>query len=154
MPQLTGAARAAPGRVRRPRPGPRATAHQVSLLKILLSGKKEWEKTFDAILDPIMVLDGDGRVIRANLQLARALGRTHRRSSTAQPYAELLGAAGRGTGDRFPAEPVDPIAESLADGRPRHVETRYARLPGLHEVTISPLGDGARRQGSWSSSRT
>src|SRR5688500_9598536 len=41
--------------------------HEVSLLKILISGKREWEKTFDSILDPIMVIDGAGRVIRANV---------------------------------------------------------------------------------------
>src|SRR5687768_8010003 len=107
---------------------------QVSLLKILLSGKREWEKTFDAILDPIMVLNGTGHVIRANLQMARALGRNIREIH-GDPYSALLGEAA-----------VDPIAESLADGQARHVETRYARLPGLHEVTVSALGD-ERREG-------
>ena len=115
-------------------------AHQVSLLKILLSGKREWEKTFDAILDPIMVIDGGGRVIRANLQMARALGRNIQELH-GQPYSGLLGPAVAGTGDRFPGERVDPIAESLADGQPRHVETRYGRLPGMYEVTVSALGD-------------
>ena len=107
---------------------------QVSLLKILLSGKREWEKTFDAILDPIMVLNGTGHVIRANMQMARALGRSIQEIH-GDPYSALLGEAA-----------VDPIAESLADGQARHVETRYARLPGLHEVTVSALGD-ERREG-------
>jgi two-component system NtrC family sensor kinase len=113
---------------------------QVSLLQVLLNGKREWEKTFDAILEPILVLNGDGRVLRANLQLARALGRSIQELHGV-PYADLLGPAVAGTGDRFPGEPVDPIADSLGDGQPRHGETRYARLPGLHEVTISALGD-------------
>ena len=114
--------------------------HQVSLLKILLSGKREWEKTFDAILDPIMVIDGGGRVIRANLRMARALSLSIQ-EVVGQPYSGLLGPAVAGTGDRFPGEPVDPIADSLADGQSRHVETRYERLPGMHEVTVSALGD-------------
>jgi PAS domain-containing protein len=50
-------------------------AEGIGLLKTLLTGKREWEKTFDSIRDAIMVLDGDGRVVRANVPLARALGR-------------------------------------------------------------------------------
>src|SRR6187551_1167130 len=49
-----------------------ASQEGMGLLKVLLGGKREWEKTFDSILDPIMVLDGKGRVIRANLPMARA----------------------------------------------------------------------------------
>jgi PAS domain-containing protein len=126
-------------------------AHQVSLLKVLLSGKREWEKTFDAILDPIIVIDGAGCVIRANQQMARALHGSIQELH-GQPYADLLGPALSGTGDRFPAEPVDPIAESLADGKPRHVETRYTRVPGMHEVTVTPLGD-TRSTPRWRPSR-
>ena len=114
--------------------------HQVSLLKILISGKREWEKTFDAILDPIMVVDGGGRVIRANLQMARALGRNIQ-EVVGQPYSDLLGPAVADTGHRFPGPPVDPIAESLVDDQLRHVDTRYERLSGMHEVTVSALGD-------------
>ncbi len=117
-----------------------ARVHQVSLLKVLLSGKREWERTFDAILDPIMVLDGAGHVIRANQRTALALGRSIQEIH-GQPYVDLLGPALSGTGDRFPAEPVDPIAFSLADGKPRHVETRFTRVPGMFEVTVTPLGD-------------
>ena len=114
--------------------------HQVTLLKILLSGKRAWEQTVDAILDPIMVIDGGGRVIRANLQMARALGRNIQ-ELVGLPYSELIGPAVAGTGDRFPAEPVDPIADGLADGKPRRVETRYKLVPGMQEVTVSALAD-------------
>lgn len=107
---------------------------QVSLLQILLSGKREWEKTFDAILDPIMVLNGAGHVIRANLQMARALGRTIQEIH-GDSYSALLGEAAD-----------DPIGASLADGQARHVETRYERLPGLHEVSVSVLAED-RREG-------
>ena len=115
-------------------------AYQVSLLKILLSGKREWEKTFDAILDPIMVLNGSGAVIRANLQLARVLGRTIQ-DVHGEHYSALLGPPVSGTGDRFPQEAVDPVAQTLADGQPRQAEARYGKLAGMHEITVSPLGD-------------
>ena len=111
------------------------------LLKVLLHGKREWERTFDSIVDPVMVLDGGGRVVRANLQMARALGRGIE-EVVGKPYAALLGPAVPGTGDRFAAEAEDPIAFSLADGAPRNVEARYGRLPGLHEIRISALGEG------------
>ena len=113
----------------------------VHLLKVLLDGKRQWERTFDAILEPIMVLDARGRVIRANMQLARTLDRDVRELH-GQPYSALLGPPVAGTGDRFPAEAVDPIAESLLDGQPRHAEARYGRLSALHEITISALGQG------------
>ena len=119
---------------------------QISLLKILLSGKREWEKTFDSILDPIMVIDGGGHVIRANTQMGRSLGRKVQELH-GQLYGELLGPAVAGTGDRFPGAPADPIAESLADGKPRHVETRYELLPGMHEITVSVLGDESHQGG-------
>lgn len=110
------------------------------LLEILLAGKRDWERTFDSIVDPVMVLDGRGIVIRANLQMARALGKAID-DVVGRSYAALLGPAVPGTGDRFAAEAEDPIAFSLADGLPRNVEARYGRLPGLHEVRISALGD-------------
>ena len=36
--------------------------------------KRQWEKTFDAISDPLMILDGDYVIRRANLALADDLG--------------------------------------------------------------------------------
>lgn len=39
-------------------------------------GKREWERTFDAISDPIAVFDIDGRLLRGNTALASLLGGT------------------------------------------------------------------------------
>jgi two-component system NtrC family sensor kinase len=39
------------------------------------SGKREWERTFDAINDPIAVFDSRGRLLRGNTSLAAHLGR-------------------------------------------------------------------------------
>jgi signal transduction histidine kinase len=113
---------------------------RAGLLKVVLDGKREWERTFDSIVDPVMVLNDAGRVVRANLQLARAVGRSIE-DVVGKHYAALLGPAVPGSGDRFAVEAEDPIAFSLADGAPRNVEARYGRLPGLHEIRISALGD-------------
>ena len=110
-----------------------------ALVAKLVTAKREWERTFDSLTDPIMVLDASGAVRRANLQLARSLGRDVR-DVVGKPYAALMGPAVAGTGDRA-TEAADPIAQSLADGKSRHGEARYARLPGLHEVTISTVAD-------------
>ena len=92
VPQLIGAAHAAPGRVRRPRPdpGPRAPGQPA---QDPARGKKEWEQTFDAILDPIMRARRRRARDPREPQLARALGRRIAGDPSAQPYAELLGPA-------------------------------------------------------------
>ena len=101
------------------------------LVKSLLTAKNEWERTFDAIVDPVALLDRSGTVRRANLCLAKALGRPIL-EIVSQPYAELLGAVAR---ER------DPIAMSLSDGEARTQETRFAHLPGVQQVTTSPYVD-------------
>src|SRR5688572_27715419 len=66
--------------------------HQASLLNVLISGKREWERTFDAILDPILVIDGGGRVLRANKQMARTLGRPIEELH-GESYSQVIGSA-------------------------------------------------------------
>ena len=98
----------------------------------VLQGKREWEQTFDAIADPLALLATDGRVLRANLGWARVLGRAIT-EVVGQHYQALLGAP--------PAGSLDPIERSLADGAARTEEARYASLPGVQQVTASPLRD-------------
>ena len=74
--------------------------------------------------------------MRANRELARSLG-CPIESIGGMHYAALLGAP-----VAAPPDPVsDPIAGTLADGKPRNVEMRYERLASTHEVTTSPLLD-------------
>ena len=106
-------------------------------LRVLFAGKQDWERTFDAIVDPLFLLDARGVVVRANRELARAVdspieqvGETH--------YTKLLGTpVPAGPEDAAP----DPIAATLADGKARNVELRYSGLSSVHEVTTSPLLD-------------
>jgi two-component system NtrC family sensor kinase len=47
----------------------------VRLHESVRRGKSEWERTFDAIGDPIAVFDREGRLLRGNVALASFLGR-------------------------------------------------------------------------------
>jgi signal transduction histidine kinase len=106
-------------------------------LRVLFAGKQEWERTFDAIVDPLFLLDGKGVIVRANRELARAVARPIEQVGGAH-YADLLGPPVHAGADETPA---DPIAQTLADGKPRSVEMRYAGLASPHEITTSPLLD-------------
>lgn len=104
------------------------------VFEALVSAKRDWEGTFDAIVDPVALVDSSGVVVRANLGFASAAGR---------PIAEIVGLV---YGD-IVGEPLegaeDPVAISLADGQARTSEVRFSRLPGLQQVTTSPLPKGA-----------
>jgi two-component system, NtrC family, sensor kinase len=102
---------------------------QTRLMKTLVGAKREWEVTFDAILDPLALVDTAGMVRRANLSLARALARDIR-EVVGHSCASLLGPAAAGA--------PDPIAASLEDALARTDETRYEALPSAQLVTVSP----------------
>ena len=99
------------------------------LVESLLKGKNEWERTFDAIVDPVALIDRNGMVVRANLGLARVLERPIGEIVGA-PYPSLLGVPRPGS--------ADPIGQSLADGEARTEEVRFESLPGVQQVTASP----------------
>jgi two-component system, NtrC family, sensor kinase len=100
------------------------------LLDVLIEGKRDWMATFDAIVDPIALLDTTGAIVRANLGFANVVGRRVQ-DIIALPYLSLLGAPETGC--------PDPIATSLADRTPRTEETRYRKLAGTQQVTTSPM---------------
>jgi two-component system, NtrC family, sensor kinase len=106
------------------------------LVENLLKGKNEWERTFDAIVDPVALIDRNGTVVRANLGLARVL-ELPIDEIVGTPYPTLLGVPRPGS--------ADPIGQSLADGEARTEEVRFASLPGVQQVTASPynVADGA-----------
>ncbi len=98
------------------------------LLRAIADAKDQWERAFDAIVDPVAILDLSGNVMRANLRVAEVLGRSIG-SLIGNRYADLLGPA---------IGPGEPVALTLTDGEPRTQEARYTNLPGLHQVTASP----------------
>jgi signal transduction histidine kinase len=118
--------------------GREGDAHpQTQLLKAMAEAKRQWEGAFDAIVDPVLVLDDAGVVVRANLAFARVLEQPIQKV-VFHHFRELLGEA---------EGPDDPVAESLRRDETRTQEARYSRLPGIQQVTTSPLHDpeGRRR---------
>ena len=114
--------------------GPAGPDHPLArLLVSLIEAKREWETTFDAIQDPVAVLDAEGRVVRANRAFADAAGRDVR-ALAGLLCAELLGPPEAGS--------PDPIAASLRDAGPRTQEARYRVFGGVRQVTTAPLGEG------------
>ena len=103
------------------------------LVRTLVRAKRDWEAAFDAIVDPVIILEADGSLRRANLSLASALDRPVA-TLPGKQYVELLGEAVEGS--------EDPIGRSLADGAPRTQEARYSRLPGTRQVTACPVPNG------------
>jgi PAS domain S-box-containing protein len=103
-----------------------------ALVEALAEAKREWETSFDALVDPVAVLDAEGRVVRANLGTARALGLPIR-EVVGRHYSDLVGPPVAGT--------TDPVAQSLADGSARTAEARYQILEGVRQVTTSAVGE-------------
>jgi PAS domain S-box-containing protein len=103
------------------------------LVKALVRGKREWETAFDAIVDPVALLDRGGVILRANLVLGRVLGR---------PITEVIGRHYSAVIGRPREASPDPIAASLADGQARTAEARFSGFAGVQQVTTSPLRDG------------
>jgi two-component system, NtrC family, sensor kinase len=103
-----------------------------ALVEALAEAKREWETSFDALVDPVAVLDGGGGVVRANLALSNAVNRDIRQV-VGRHYTDLMGPAVDGG--------ADPVALSLADGEARTTEARYETLPGVRQVTTSSVPD-------------
>ncbi len=73
-------------------------------------GKQEWERTFDAISDPIAVFDRHGRLLRGNTALAALLGR---------PVTEIRGSSCGEVGLCGGGCPACAIGRALTDATPR-----------------------------------
>jgi PAS domain S-box-containing protein len=120
--------------------GPTAPHPVIALLAALVLAKREWEQAFDAIVDAVAIVDGRGVVGRANLALARLTGRA---------VDEVIGLDRRELLGEVAEDVDDPIAEGLSSGRSLVREVRFARLPGVYQVTVSPFAsDGAGEQGA------
>jgi PAS domain S-box-containing protein len=117
--------------------GPDPRRHpQAVFVDLLIQAKRDWMTTFDAIVDPVALLDADGAVVRANVGFAGVVGRKVQ-DVISMTYTSLLGPPDAGE--------TDPIAQTLADGQPRTGETRYQALAGIQQVTTSPMPGETRR---------
>jgi len=102
-----------------------------------IRAKKEWERTFDVVPDPIAVIDDRHRILRANKAMADKMGVTPREAVGLTCYEIVHGTDG--------PPPFCPHVRLLADGQEHAVEVHEERLGGYFIVTVSPIHDAAGR---------
>jgi len=107
----------------------------------IIRAKQEWERTFDAVSDLIMILDNEYRVVRANKAMADRLGCT-----TKDLVGQICYDAFHGI-----EKPKGhcPHARLMADGLAHSAEMHEDRLGGDFLVSVNPLHDpGGKLVGS------
>ncbi len=97
----------------------------------LRQAKEEWERTFDAIVDPVMIADTQHKIVKVNKAMADKLGISPADAEGLACYNAVHGAS----------EPplFCPHSKLLADGKPHSVEIHEERLGGYFIVSVSPL---------------
>lgn len=99
----------------------------------LRQAKEEWDRTFDAIVDPIMIVNADLTIKKANRAMAGKLGVTPAEAEGMLCCTSVHGSAG---------QPLAcPHARLLKDGQPHSAEIYEERLGGHFIVSVSPLFD-------------
>ncbi|HUT92437.1 MAG TPA: PAS domain S-box protein [Thermoguttaceae bacterium] len=98
---------------------------------------EEWQRTFDAVPDPIAILDTQHRIVRVNKAMAERLGLIEDQCVGQTCYRLVHGT------DEPPA--FCPHARLLRDGEEHTVEVHEERLAGDFLVTASPLRDSSGR---------
>lgn len=99
----------------------------------LIRATEEWERTFDAITDPIMIVDTNHRVMKANRAMAEKLGVSPSSAEGLICFRAL---------HRTDEPPLFcPHAKLLLDGQAGVAEVYDERLGGYFLVSVSPLYD-------------
>ena len=99
--------------------------------KQILHAKQEWEQTFDAVSDLIIIVGKDHEIIRVNRALADRCG-LNPMEMVGRKCRELI----HGT-DSSPD--ICPHAGLMSSGNPRVLELNIEKLHGIFEVTMSPM---------------
>jgi len=98
-------------------------------------GKREWEQTFDAVPDMILIIDTDHTISRVNRAMAARCG---------LPPTEM---PGRKCYELFhntsSPPPFCPYVRLIKDGREQTEEVEESALAGSFDITVSPLFNGA-----------
>ena len=92
---------------------------------------REWEQTFDAISDLIMIVNTDYKILRANKAMAEGLGVTPQQAIGMTCYKAVHG-------ENAPSSSC-PHSKLLADGKEHSTEMEVERLGGAFLVSASPL---------------
>jgi len=93
--------------------------------------KKEWETSFDAIKDPILILDREHHIIMANGAAARMFNRQREEILGRKCYTLAYGTN----------SPISncPHVSTMKTGQPSTIEIEEPRLGGIFEITAYPL---------------
>jgi PAS domain S-box-containing protein len=95
--------------------------------------RDDWERTFEAVPDMILILDQSHRIVRANKAMAERLGCAAEELVGRYCYEVLHGTD---------APPEDcPHTQLLVDGRQHEAELREKRLNCVFLVSVTPLLD-------------
>jgi len=99
----------------------------------ILRAKEEWETTFDAVPDLVMILDGTHHILRANKAMADKLGRRPEEVAGIRCYEAFHGTQ---------APPsFCPHVRLMQDGAEHTEEIYEEKGGGVFSVTCSPLHD-------------
>ena len=93
--------------------------------------KEEWERTFDAITESIMILDTHHTIVKANKAMADKLGVTPLEAQGLTCYKAVHGLE--------EPHPTCPHSQLLADGQKHSAEIYEEKLGGHFIITVSPL---------------
>lgn len=109
------------------------------LFRIVEKGKSTWEATFDAIRDPVMIIDETYRVERANMEAAERSGVEVKKMIGQHCYEVFAG--------RQAICPRCPLEVTLKRQRPQVVEIEKLKKEADFQVNSYPLafGEGPRR---------
>jgi PAS domain S-box-containing protein len=99
----------------------------------IIRAKQEWERTFDAVPDLIMILDNEYRVVRVNKAMAGRLGCTPK-DLVGQICYDVFHGTEKPTAHC-------PHARLMADGLAHSAEVHEDRLGGDFLVSVNPLHD-------------
>lgn len=100
----------------------------------LVRAKEEWERTFDAVPDLIMLLDNRHRIVRANRAMAKRLNRSPEDLKGARCFELVHGIE----------KPLAccPHTQTISTGSTHSIEVEASSLAGEFVVICSPLMDG------------
>ncbi len=105
--------------------------------EIVFRNKENWEHTFDAVPDLIVILDTEFRIVRANNSMAASLGMTSK---------ECIGLICYRVVHKTNAPPFFcPLRQLLSDGLEHTVEVCEKSLGGYFIVSVSPIYDSERK---------
>jgi PAS domain S-box-containing protein len=108
--------------------------------EIVEAGKREWEKTIDAIDDAISLHDSDGLVIRANKAFCDLLGKTFQEVIGKSPWSLFEDRESPSDGCRL-TECLSRLRNG-ADMQPVSYETYIPKLKRYFLVSVIPVRDG------------